>query len=50
MTSSLPELGLEQFKNENPDLVLLDHWLPGINGEEVLRRIKEKDPESPSLS
>jgi DNA-binding NtrC family response regulator len=27
----------------------LDHWLPGINGDEVLRRIKEKDLEIPII-
>jgi two-component system response regulator AtoC len=49
MTARTGEEGLERFKNENPDLVLLDHWLPGINGDEVLRRIKEKDPEIPVI-
>jgi two-component system response regulator AtoC len=49
MTARTGEEGLEQFENENPDLVLLDHWLPGINGDEVLRRIKEKDPEIPVI-
>jgi DNA-binding NtrC family response regulator len=43
------EEGLEWFKKENPDLVLLDHWLPGINGDEVLRKIKEGDTEIPII-
>jgi len=43
------EEGLEQFRKENPDLILLDHWLPGINGDEVLRRIKEEGPEIPII-
>lgn len=43
------EEGLEQFQKEHPDLILLDHWLPGINGDEVLCRIKEKDPEIPII-
>jgi len=35
------EGGLAKMKNEKPDLVLLDLILPGIDGFEVLRRIKE---------
>src|SRR4030042_733753 len=49
MTAHTGEEGLERFKKENPDLILLDHWLPGINGDEVLRRIKERDPEIPII-
>jgi DNA-binding NtrC family response regulator len=49
MTTRTGEEGLEQFQKEHPDLILLDHWLPGINGDEVLRRIKEKDPETPII-
>src|SRR4030043_2132731 len=49
LTARTGEEGLEQFKNERPDLVLLDHWLPGINGDEVLRRIKEEDSEIPVI-
>lgn len=43
------EEGLERFTKDDPDLVLLDHWLPGINGDEVLRQIKEKDSEVPII-
>jgi len=49
ITARTGEEGLEQFKNENPDLVLLDHWLPGINGDEVLRKIKGEDPDIPVI-
>jgi len=49
LTARTGEEGLERFQKENPDLVLLDHWLPGINGDEVLRRIKEEDPEIPII-
>src|SRR4030043_1398550 len=49
MTARTGEEGLDRFKKENPDLILLDHWLPGINGDEVLRRIKEEDSEIPII-
>lgn len=32
--------GLEKFKSESPDLVVLDIQMPGINGVEVLRQMK----------
>ncbi len=37
--------GLELVKNRNPDLILLDLMLPGVDGFEVCRRIKS-DPDS----
>jgi two-component system response regulator AtoC len=49
LTARTGEEGLGRFKKENPDLILLDHWLPGINGDEVLRRIKDEDPEIPII-
>ncbi len=40
------EEGLTKAKNDKPDLVLLDLVLPGINGFEVLSRMKKE----PALS
>lgn len=36
--------GLAAIHNDSPDLVLLDLWMPGINGLEVLRHMREHDP------
>jgi two-component system nitrogen regulation response regulator NtrX len=39
------EEGLALLKEESPDLVLLDIWLPGIDGLETLQRIRQDLPE-----
>jgi two-component system nitrogen regulation response regulator NtrX len=39
------EEGLALLREESPDLVLLDIWMPGIDGIETLRRIREGYPE-----
>ncbi|MGB9628081.1 MAG: sigma-54-dependent transcriptional regulator, partial [Thermodesulfobacteriota bacterium] len=49
LTARTGEEGLERFKNENPDLILLDQWLPGMNGDEVLRQVKEEAPDIPVI-
>ncbi len=33
-------IGLQKFKEEKPDIVILDIQMPGINGIEVLRQMK----------
>ncbi len=42
-------MGIEQVKKGIPDLVLLDIMLPGINGMEVLERMKEIDSDLPII-
>lgn len=41
--------GLWAAQSELWDLILLDWWLPGIDGIEVLRRIRSRDPSTPVL-
>ncbi len=38
------EQGLQQFEEFKPDLVLLDFSLPGKDGLEILRRLRQLDP------
>ncbi len=37
------EDALEKVKNEKPDLILLDIRMPGMDGMEVLKRVREFD-------
>ncbi len=43
------ESALEELRKEIPDVVLLDIWLPGMDGLEVLQRIKETSPALPVI-
>jgi signal transduction histidine kinase len=45
-TAESGKTGLEIFGQENPKLVLTDIKMPGMDGIEVLKRIKEKDSEA----
>ncbi|PLX22448.1 MAG: sigma-54-dependent Fis family transcriptional regulator [Ignavibacteria bacterium] len=35
--------------DDNPNVVLLDHMMPGLSGLETLKTIKDKDPELPVI-
>ena len=43
------ETGLAAFLANPPDLVILDINMPGLNGIEVLRRMKEARPQTPII-
>ncbi|WP_302504256.1 sigma-54-dependent transcriptional regulator [Geoalkalibacter halelectricus] len=43
--SASGEEALDKIRDENPDLMLLDIWMPGIDGLETLRRAKEQWPD-----
>ncbi len=43
------ETGLTIFQDEQPDLVITDLRLPGINGIDVLKAVKEKNPITPVI-
>lgn len=46
LTADNGEKGLEVFGKEKPPVVFLDLKMPGIDGFEVLRRIKKTTPET----
>ena len=43
------EKGLSLVKEEGPDLILLDIWMPGMDGMEALKRIKVETPSVPVI-
>jgi len=47
MTTSNGEDALTHVKNDKPDVVLLDILMPGIDGLEVLKKIRKMDESLP---
>ncbi len=41
--------GLKKFTTEEPDIVILDIHMPGLNGIEVLRQMKKINPTVPVI-
>ena len=48
-TSNSGQNGVEKSKEQIFDLVLLDQFMPGIDGIEVLKEIKEENPTLPVI-
>jgi two-component system nitrogen regulation response regulator NtrX len=49
VTSSSGEEAVEIIKEQNPDLIFLDIWLPGIDGIQTLEEIKGIKPDIPII-
>ncbi len=45
ITSETAEEALKIIRENNPDLIFLDIWLPGMDGLQALKEIKEVNPE-----
>ncbi len=49
LTASSAEEGMKIFEEQLPDLVLLDIWLPGMDGIESLKRMRDRRPSIPVI-
>jgi len=49
VSASNGEEGLRKFADEKPDIVILDIHMPGMNGVEVLRKMKKLDSSIPVI-
>jgi two-component system nitrogen regulation response regulator NtrX len=49
LTAESGETALSLIKEEMPDAVMLDIWLPGIDGVETLKQIKQTIPQVPII-
>ena len=48
-TADSGEKGLELFRKEAIDAVLLDYFMPGMKGDEVAREIRRLSPQTPII-
>lgn len=46
LTAATGEEGVKSYRDHRPDFVFLDILLPGIDGEDVFKYIKEIDPQA----
>ena len=49
LTARSGDEGLQLFRSESFDLVLLDYWMPGMNGIATARELKPMKPSVPMI-
>jgi PAS domain S-box-containing protein len=49
LTASSGEQGLQIFSSRPPDAVLLDYYMPGLNGGQVAEEMKRRRPQVPVI-
>ena len=49
ITTDSPQQALRFAQSESFDLYLIDNWMPGLSGDELTRKIREHDAETPIL-
>jgi len=49
ITTDSPQQALRFAQSEPFDLYLIDNWMPGLSGDELTRKIREYDSETPIL-
>jgi two-component system nitrogen regulation response regulator NtrX len=47
VTAENGKVGLQLFTRRQPDLVLLDVWMPGMDGIETLQKMRQLNPKAP---
>jgi len=50
ITAKNAEIGLEIYEVEQPDMIMLDIALSGMSGTDMLKIIREQDPETPVIA